>query len=71
MNVANLQPPLTNVQVELLKLFATQLSDTHLVELKNMIARFLLEKARDRADQIWDERGYSDEKLNELLQKNG
>ena len=49
--------------MELLKLFATQLSDTHLVELKNMIARFLLEKARDRADQIWDERGYSDEKL--------
>jgi hypothetical protein len=39
------------------------------VELKNMIARFLLEKARDKADARWDERGYTDQKLLEILGK--
>ena len=57
MNV-NVSPPLTNLQVELLKIFATQIPEEHLKELKNVIARFLLEKARDRADAIWDEKGY-------------
>jgi hypothetical protein len=55
---ANINPPLTNVQMELLKVFATQVSDADLLELKKMIAKFLLEKARNRADQIWEARGY-------------
>ncbi len=55
MNV-NVNPPLTNLQSELLKLFAAQIPEEHLKELKNVIARFLLEKARDKADTIWDEK---------------
>ena len=31
------------------------------------MAKFLLDHARDRADEIWDEKGYSDEKLDNLL----
>ncbi len=64
---ANINPPLTNVQMELLKVFATQVSDTDLLELKKVIARFLLEKARDRADQIWDERGYDEGTIQQWL----
>lgn len=59
----NVNPPFTNVQLELLKVFATQLSDEDLQELKKIIAKFLLEKARDRADEIWDERGYDEETM--------
>jgi hypothetical protein len=67
MNLANVKPPLSNVQAELLKLFAANVPDEDLVEIKNLIAHYLLEKARDRADRIWDERGYTDEKLKAML----
>jgi hypothetical protein len=67
MKVSSVHPPLSNVQAELLKLFSANIPDTHLSELKSVIARFLLDKARDKADQVWDEKNYSDEKLQQLL----
>lgn len=66
--MANLSvhPPLSNVQAELLKLFSAEIPENHLVELKKVIAKFLLDKARDKADAIWDEKGYSEEKLQQI-----
>lgn len=66
---AAVQPPLTDLQAEMLKLFATNVPEKDLIEIRNMIARYLLEKARDEADAIWDEKGYSDDKLKALLDK--
>jgi hypothetical protein len=63
----SIQPPLSNLQAALLKLFTTDIPEQDLVEIKRMIARYLLEKARDKADKIWDERGYTDEKLMQML----
>lgn len=65
----SMHPPLSNIQAELLKLFSADIPDQHLLELKSMIARFLLDKARDKADNIWNEKGYSDEKLQQILIK--
>ncbi len=59
----NINPPLSNLQMELLKLYASGLEDEHLTELKIVIAKFLLEKARKKADKIWDDRGYSETTL--------
>jgi hypothetical protein len=67
MNASTIQPPLSNLQVELLKLFSANVPDEDLLFIKKMIANYLLEKARDRADKIWDEKGYSDEKLLAML----
>ena len=71
MNIMNnsdsIHPPLSNVQMELLKLFSADIPDKHLSELKSMIARFLLDKARDKADVIWNEKNYTDEKLQQML----
>jgi len=53
----------------LLKLFAADIPEKHLTEIRKMIALFLLEKARDKADAIWEEKGYSDEKLLQILNK--
>ena len=44
-----------------------QITAEDLAELKKIIAGFLLDRARDKADAIWDEKGYSDEKLKKLL----
>ena len=69
MNTVSIHPPLSNIQAELLKLFSTDIPETHLAELKKMMARFLLDKARDKADTIWDQKGYTDEKLQQILNK--
>ena len=69
MNISSVHPPLSNVQAELLKVFANDIPDEHLAELKNIIARFLLDSARDKADATWVEKGYTDEKLEEILLK--
>ena len=65
----SVQPPLSNIQAELLKLFSAEIPESHLLELKKVMAKFLLDKARDKADGIWDEKGYSDENLQQILDK--
>lgn len=59
--LTNLQPPLSNVQTELLKLYSTNISDEMLLELKKVMAKFFLDKLRNQADQVWEEKKYTDE----------
>jgi hypothetical protein len=35
-----------------------------------MMSNFLLNEARDKADAIWDEKGYTDEPHKQILNKN-
>jgi hypothetical protein len=60
------KPPLSNVQVELLKMFSAEIPEAHLLELRKVMAKFLFEKARDKADAVWDEKGYTDEQLKQI-----
>ncbi|TAK41811.1 MAG: hypothetical protein EPO28_08165 [Saprospiraceae bacterium] len=64
------QPPLSNMQVELLKLYSAGVPDEYLADIKRIIAKYLFEKARDRADKIWDEKGYSEETLKKWISGN-
>ncbi|MCY7351004.1 MAG: hypothetical protein LH606_10085 [Cytophagaceae bacterium] len=48
--------PLSNVQLELLKLYGAGVKDEYLAELKDMMAHFLFEKSREQADAVWDEK---------------
>ncbi len=57
----HIQPILTNVQTEMLKVFAMQLPDAELNELRVVIARFLMEKARKEATVIWEQKGYTED----------
>ena len=66
MKEVSINPPLSNVQAELLKLFAADIPEVHLLELKKIMANFLFDKARDKADKIWDEKNYTDEQLEQI-----
>ncbi len=55
----SLDKPLTNMQVELLKLFASDLPEKNLRDLKELISDYLLDLARTEADKEWDKKGYS------------
>ena len=46
--------PFSNVQLEILKLFADNVADEDLVAIKELISRYFFEKAKDEADKIWD-----------------
>ena len=62
-----LQQPLSNVQLELLKVYASGVPDEWLVDIKEMIARYMLAKARDEADKVWIKKGYSDKTTEKWL----
>jgi hypothetical protein len=62
--------PLSNVQIELMKLFSTNLSDKELIELKDLLARFYADKVISRADKIWDKKGLSDHDMEKWLDQN-
>ena len=47
-------PAFSNVQLELLKLYSTNLSDKDMQELRNLLASFFAEKSIKSADEIWD-----------------
>jgi hypothetical protein len=59
--------PLSNVQIELLKLFNTNLSDKDIIELKDLLSGFYADKAINAADNIWDKRGLSNDDMEKWL----
>jgi hypothetical protein len=66
-----LSPPLSNVQLELLKRYAANVSDETLVELRKVMSKFFFDKMRQQADAVWQEKGYSDEFfLNNIINEN-
>lgn len=59
--------PLSNVQLELLKLYSTNLSEKDILELKDILARFYAEKSIELADNVWQQKGYRTEDMNSIL----
>ena len=60
-------PLLSNVQMELLKLYSVNVSDEVLLELKKVMSKFLMQKMREEAGKVWLEKGYSQATLNQWL----
>jgi len=50
---------LSNLQIELLKVFSFDLSDAQLHEIKVLLSNYFAEKASDRIDELWEERGWT------------
>lgn len=46
---------LTNVQIELLKLFQYNLPEKQLVEIKNILAKYFAQSATEEMDRLWEE----------------
>lgn len=67
MSSLNVQPPLSNMQLELLKLYSAGVPEEYLVEIKELIARYLLSKAREEAGKAWQEKNYTDETMDKWL----
>ena len=65
-----LNTPLSNVRMELLKLYSTDLKENDLKELKGILSKYFANKAVQGANRVWDEKKYSDDKMDKWLNEN-
>jgi len=66
-DMETLKTPFTNLQLELLKVFSHDLSETELKEIKAMLLEYFSKKAILEADKVWDEKKWNEEKIASIL----
>ena len=54
-------------QLEILKLFTGSLDEKDLIEIKRLIVNYLSQKNTDLADEVWEEKNWSDEDIEKML----
>jgi len=64
-----LEGKLSNVQLELMKLFATDVSEQELKELKQLLLEFKFNRVTALADKLWEEKGLTNKDMDNLLEK--
>jgi hypothetical protein len=57
--------PLNLTQIEILKMFAFHQSEEDLQALKKVLVNYLFQRAVEEADRVWDERGYTEQTVEE------
>jgi hypothetical protein len=62
---AAIKQPLSALQQELLELYAHQVTDTELSDIKDMLAQYYANKAMDAMDALWEQHGYTTEVMTE------
>jgi hypothetical protein len=68
MNNALLDSPLNKHQLELLKLFSRELEEEDWLAIKRLIVQYLGEKITVAADKIWEEKQWTKEDMQALLE---
>ncbi|MEO8148246.1 MAG: hypothetical protein ABI723_11435 [Bacteroidia bacterium] len=61
-----IRQPLSNLQLELLKVFSRKVDDKDLMELKKLIANYFAEKAMDKADEVYEKKKWNKSKVDKL-----
>ncbi len=61
---------LTNMQVELLKLFQYNLSADQLTEIKNMHAKYFAKTATTEMDKLWEKNNWNNDLMKEWANEN-
>lgn len=67
MQTTQVEIPLNNNQLEILKLFSRDLDEKDLLEIKRLIVRYLGEKVTKLADQAWEEKNWTQEEMERLI----
>jgi hypothetical protein len=52
---------LTPLQLELLKIFARDIPEADLIEIKKLLVQFFAQKAIDSADEVWEINSWTEE----------
>ncbi len=68
--MTEIKAPLTNLQMEYLKLLSFNLGENEMRELRHLIAKFLNDKMQKEVDKVWADKGYSEETVKQWLNDN-
>jgi len=58
---------LTNLQLELIKMFSFQLNDNQLIEIRDILTEYFATKATNEMDKLWTNSGWSDDTMNNWI----
>ncbi len=54
---------LTNLQLDLIKMFSFQLNDNQLFEIRDILTKYFADKATNEMDQLWLDNNWTDETM--------
>ena len=57
------QKKLTNLQLELLKVFSHELPEEQLLEIRQLLAKYFAQKVDEEMDRLGEERGWTEETM--------
>lgn len=60
---------MTNLQLELLKTFSYDLSESQIAEIREILARYFADKVTGEMDKFWDEENWSDKTVEKLSEE--
>ena len=66
MTTLEIKSPLSNLQFELLKLFAQEVKEEDLLAIRQLIANYFADKAMNLADAVWEQEKWTEEKAHQL-----
>ena len=69
METTILNTPLTNAQVEILKMFSFKMDNNDILKLKQIFKKFLVQKLDKLTDEFWDKNNFDNDKIEQLLKK--
>ena len=67
MNTTSQTNSLNKHQLEILKLFSRELGDEDLIAIKKLIVKYLADKITKMADEIWEEKNWTNDDMERLL----
>ncbi len=60
---------LTDLQLELLKLFSRDVSEEELLDIKRLLAGYFSGKLTREVERVWDEKGLTDDDMDRWLKE--
>jgi hypothetical protein len=58
---------LTNLQLELLKIFSYPLNPQQLMDIKNLLTNYFTEQAEQEMDKLWEEKNWDNSTMTEWV----
>jgi len=62
--------PLSNLQIELLKLYSKGVSEEDLIAIKRLIAQYFADQASNEMDKLWEDNKWSNNTMDAWLKGN-
>ena len=65
--MTTIKQPISNVQVELLKMYSTNMTEPELKELKDLLAQFYARKSIEFANKAWEDKKLTNDIMDKWL----